>query len=130
MNQVIENINNPEPKFIFQDELIYWLKKNLKITPLLNLHTEENAHLLRSSIGVHTTVSLQSGDEHIYITSGNHQINMPDQLSRQGITHLMNDNLKMRERIDQLEQRLAVLVSIVQPHSNGSNTTTTSTVPR
>lgn len=39
-NPVIENINNPEPKFFLHDELIYWMKKNFKI----------NLHLLTTDI--------------------------------------------------------------------------------
>lgn len=32
MNEVIDNIKNPEPKFMLHDELIYWLQQNMKVS--------------------------------------------------------------------------------------------------
>lgn len=32
MNPIIDNIENPEPKFLFHDEMIHWLQANMKVS--------------------------------------------------------------------------------------------------
>lgn len=42
MNDVIENINNPEPKFMLHDEMIHWLQQNMAVNLSVNKEHIQN----------------------------------------------------------------------------------------
>lgn len=70
MNPVIDNIDNPEPQFMFHKELIYWLEKNMK----LDLHvTRETTPGIVTPDG-----NLIAGDTEFVTISAHLTINQQD----------------------------------------------------